>query len=71
MGNVLLVELSALAEDIHVKHRKHHKILIYQNIRDIQEFLGINKTLQTMQDEMANNTSVVGSGASWGNQKDN
>ena len=49
------MELKSLAEDIHVKTLKTSQ----KTELDKQEFLGIDKTLQTMESEMANNASKL------------
>ena len=52
MESISLKELSSLAEDIHVKTREAS-----QNTNlDMQEFLGIDRTLQSIQGELLNNT---------------
>ena len=53
MESISLKELSSLAEDIHVKTREAS-----QNTNlDMQEFLEIDRALQSIQDELLNNTS--------------
>ena len=55
MESIPLEELSPLVEDIHVKTREAS-----QNTNlDMQEFLGIDKVLQTIQGELSNNTSKL------------
>ena len=55
MESIPLKELSSLAEDIHVKTREAS-----QNTNlDMREFLGIDKSLQSMQGELLNNTSKL------------
>ena len=51
MEYIPLMELSSLAEDIHVK---------IQNVDlDMRVFLGIDKVLQTIQDKLPNNVSKL------------
>ena len=53
MESIPVEELSSLAEEIHVKTREAS-----QNTElDMQEFLGIDKALQSIQGELLNNTS--------------
>ena len=55
METILLKELSSLTEDIHVKTREAS-----QNTNlDMQEFWVIDKALQSVQDELLNNTSKL------------
>ena len=55
MESIPLEDLSSLAEDIHVKKRQAS-----QNTElDMQEFLGIDKALQSIQGELLNNTSKL------------
>ena len=55
MESIPMKELSSLAEDIHVKTREAS-----QNTNlDMQEFLGIDKALQSIQGELLNNTSKL------------
>ena len=55
MESIPLEDLSSLAEDIHVKKREAS-----QNTElDMQEFLGIDKALQSIQGELLNNTSKL------------
>ena len=55
MESIPFMELSSLAEDIHVKTQEAS-----QNTElHMQEFLGIDKVLQTIQVELANNTSKL------------
>ena len=52
MESIPLEEHSSLAEDIHVKKREAS-----QNTNlDMQEFLGIDQALQSIQGELLNNT---------------
>ena len=53
METVPLKKLSSLAEDIHIKIRETSR----NTNLDIWKFLGINKALQTIQSELANNNS--------------
>ena len=53
--SIPLMELSHLAEDIHAKTRKASQ----NTDLDMQEFLGIDKTLPTIQGELVNNTSKL------------
>ena len=46
------MELSSLAEDIHAKIRE----ALQNTDLDMREFLGIDKTLQTIEAELVNNT---------------
>ena len=55
MKSIPLEELSSLAEDIHVKTREASQ----NTDLDMREFLGIDKALQSMQDELLNNTSKL------------
>lgn len=52
---MLLMELSSLAKDVHVKRREASQ----NPDLDMQEFLGTDKVLQTMQGELANNESKL------------
>ena len=55
MESIPLEELSSLAEETHVKTRE-----VSQNTDlDMQEFLGIDKALQSIQGELLNNTSKL------------
>ena len=45
----------SLVEDIHIKTRE----VSHNTDLDIQEFIGIDKTLQSIQGELINNTSKV------------
>ena len=55
MESIPLEDLSSLAEDIHVKKREAS-----QNTElDMQEFLGIDKALQSIRGELLNNTSKL------------
>ena len=51
MKSVSLMELSSLAEDIHVKTRKASQ----NTDLDIREFLEINKASESIQDGLLNN----------------
>ena len=53
--SIPLMELSPLGEDIHVKTREASQ----NTDLDMQEFLGIDKALQTIQGELVNNTSKL------------
>ena len=55
MKSISLKELSSLAEDIHVKTREASQ----NTDLDMREFLGIDKALQSIQDELLNNTSKL------------
>ena len=55
MESIPLMELSSLAEDIHVKIREASQ----NTDLDMRECLGINKALQTKHGEMVNNTSKL------------
>ena len=55
MESIPLVELSSLAEDIHVKTREASQ----NTDLDMQEFLGIDKALKSIEDELLNNTSKL------------
>ena len=55
MESIPLKDLSSLAEDIHVKTREASQ----QTSLDIREFLGINRSLQSIQTELLNNTSKL------------
>ena len=55
MESIPLEELSSLVEDIHVKTRKASQ----NTDLDMREFLGIDKTLQSIQGELLNNTSKL------------
>ena len=55
MESIPLENLSSLAEDIHIKTQEAS-----QNTNlDMREFLGIDKALQSIQDELLNNTSKL------------
>ena len=55
MESIPFMELSSLAEDIHVKTQEAS-----QNTElHMREFSGIDKVLQTIQVELANNTSKL------------
>ena len=55
MESIPLKEFSSLVEDIHVKTRE----AIQNTDCDMREFLGIDKTLQSTQGELLNNTSKL------------
>ena len=55
MESIPLMELSTLAEDIHVKTREASQ----NTDNDLREFLGIDNALQTIQCELINNTSKL------------
>ena len=55
MESIPLERLSSLAEDIHVKTREASQ----NTDLDMQEFLGIDKVLQSIQDKLVNNTSKL------------
>ena len=55
METVLILELSSLADDIHVKSRE----ALQNTDLDMREFLGINKALQSMEGELVNSTSKL------------
>ena len=55
MGSIPFTELSTLAEDIHIKTREASQ----NTDLDLQEFLGIDKALQSIQGELVNNTSKL------------
>ena len=55
MESIPLMELSTLAEDIHVKTREASQ----NTDNDLREFLGIDNALQTIQRELMNNTSKL------------
>ena len=55
MESIPLMELSSLAEDIHVQTQEASQ----STELHMQEFLGIDKVLQTIQVELANNTSKL------------
>ena len=55
MESMPVENLSSLAEDIYIKTREAS-----QNTNlDMREFLGIDKALQSIQDELLNNTSKL------------
>ena len=55
MENIPLMDLSTLAEDIHTKTRQAS-----QNTNlDMPKFLGMDKILQTMEDELRNSASKL------------
>ena len=55
MESIPLEELWSLVEDIHVKTRETSQ----NTDLDMQEFLGIDKALQSIQGELLNNTSKL------------
>ena len=55
MESIPLENLSSLAKDIHIKTREAPQ----NTDLDIQEFLGIDKALQSIQGELLNNTSIL------------
>ena len=55
METIPLEELSSLAEEIHIKTRERSQ----NTSLDMQEFLGIDKALQSIQGELLNNTSKL------------
>ena len=55
MESIRLEELWSLVEDIHIKIREASQ----NTDLDMREFLGIDKTLQSIQDELLNNTSKL------------
>ena len=55
MESIPLEELSSLVEDIHVKTSEASQ----NTDLDMQEFLGIDKALQSIQVELLNNTSKL------------
>ena len=55
MGSIPLMELLSLVEDIHAKTREASQ----NNDRDMREFLGIDKVLQSIPGELLNNTSKL------------
>ena len=55
MENIPLMKLSSLVENIHVKTREASQ----NTDLDMREFLGIDKTLQSIQGELLNNTSKL------------
>ena len=55
MEGIPLEELSSLAEDIHLKTPEASQ----NTDLDMQEFLEIDKALQSIQDELLNNTSKL------------
>ena len=55
MENIPLMELSSLVENIHVKTREASQ----NTDLDMREFLGIDKTLQSIQGELLNRTSKL------------
>ena len=55
MESIPLTKLSSLVKDIHAKTREAPQ----NTDLDMQEFLGIDKALQTIQGELLNNTSKL------------
>ena len=55
MENIPLMKLSSLVENIHVKTREASQ----NTDLDMREFLGIDKTLQSIQGELLNSTSEL------------
>ena len=55
MESISLKDLSCLAEEIHVKTREASQ----NTDLNMQEFLGIDKALQSIQGELVNNTSKL------------
>ena len=55
MESIPLMELSSLVEDIHIKTGQE----LQNTDLDMQQFLGIDKTLQSIQGELLNNTSKL------------
>ena len=55
MESIPLKELSSLVEDIHIKTREASQ----KTSLDMREFLGIDRALKSMQDELLNNTSKL------------
>ena len=55
MESIALKELSSFAEDIHVKTREGSQ----NTSLEMQEFLGIDKALQSIRGELLNNTSKL------------
>ena len=55
MESIPLEELSSVAEDIHAKTREASQ----NTDLDMQEFLGIDKALQSIKGELLNNTSKL------------
>ena len=55
METIPLEEISSLAEEIHVKKREASQ----NTSLDMQEFLGIDKALQSIQGELLDNTSKL------------
>ena len=55
MENIPLMKLSSLVENIHVKTREASQ----NTDLDMREFLGIDKTLQSIQGELLNSTSKL------------
>ena len=56
MDSILLKDLSSLVENIHIKTREASQ---QTNNLDMREFLGIDRALQSIQDELLNNTSKL------------
>ena len=55
MENIPLEDLSSLIEEIHVKTREASQ----STDLDMREFLAIDKTLQSIQGELSNNTAKL------------
>ena len=55
MESIPLMEFSSLVEDIHIKTGQE----LQNTDLDMQQFLGIDKTLQSIQGELLNNTSKL------------
>ena len=55
MERIPLMEFSSLVEDIHIKTGQE----LQNTDLDMQQFLGIDKTLQSIQGELLNNTSKL------------
>ena len=55
MESLPLMEFSSLVEDIHIKTGQE----LQNTDLDMQQFLGIDKTLQSIQGELLNNTSKL------------
>ena len=56
MEDIPLKDLSSLVEGIHIKTREVSK---QTDLFDVQEFLAIDKALQSIQGELVNNTSKL------------
>ena len=61
MESIPLKELSSLVEDMHVKTREASQ----NTDLDMQEFLGIDKALQSIQGDLLNNTSKLTETDQW------